>query len=273
MLNKLKVLVAESDGKLLEDAVRSINDSNFELVMCVDNGRDCVEAIKRGGIDIALISVALPYVDGYGVMEEIKNIPNRPKVFFMSNLRNDLCINKSLEMGVEYYFIKPIDYNYVKQTMLRIVNGLSSSMSRVSSYATSYQTVQKNIDMLQMQRFAPHKPSIEEEIAKIFISLGIPAHIKGYQFLREAVKSVVAKPELINSITKQLYPTVAENFNTTSSKVERAIRHAIEVAWARGKLENLNKLFGFKIYNSNEKPTNGEFIALLADKLLVEYSI
>ena len=111
---------------------------------------------------------------------------------------------------------------------------------------------------------------LDEKISNIFISIGIPAHIKGYQFLREAVKLAVEEPEIIGSITKKLYPTIAEKFETSSSKVERGMRHAIEVAWNRGKIENINTLFGLKIYSSNEKPTNGELIALIADKMIME---
>ena len=114
--------------------------------------------------------------------------------------------------------------------------------------------------------------SLDEEITSIFLTIGIPAHIKGYHFLREAVKMVIEDGELINSITKELYPGVARRFNTTASKVERAIRHAIEVAWTRGRIENINNIFGYNIYTKNDKPTNGEFIALVADKLHIERS-
>lgn len=112
--------------------------------------------------------------------------------------------------------------------------------------------------------------TLEERITNIFISVGIPPHIKGYQYLREAIKLSIEDPDIINSITKKLYPSVAEKFATSSSKVERAIRHAIEVGWNRGKIENINSLFGVRVYSQNEKPTNGEFIALVADKLLLE---
>ena len=112
--------------------------------------------------------------------------------------------------------------------------------------------------------------ALDEKISNIFITVGIPAHIKGYQFLREAIKMAIDNPEIINSITKKLYPSIAVRFDTTPSKVERAIRHAIEVAWNRGKIENINTLFGIKVYSNNEKPTNGEFIALVADKMLLE---
>ena len=116
----------------------------------------------------------------------------------------------------------------------------------------------------------PKNKGVDEKITNIFITVGIPAHIKGYQFLREAIKMTIETPEIINSITKQLYPGIAARYQTSASKVERAIRHAIEVAWNRGKIENINNVFGIKIYAPNEKPTNGEFIALVADKLLLE---
>lgn len=127
--------------------------------------------------------------------------------------------------------------------------------------------VLKNENEISLQ---PTNKILEEKISNIFISIGIPAHIKGYQFLREAVKLAVEKPDIIGSITKKLYPTIAERFETSSSKVERGMRHAIEVAWNRGKIENINSLFGLKIYSSNEKPTNGELIALIADKMIME---
>ena len=111
---------------------------------------------------------------------------------------------------------------------------------------------------------------LDEKISNIFITVGIPAHIKGYQFLREAIKLAIESPEIINSITKKLYPAIADRFETTASKVERAIRHAIEVAWNRGKIENINSVFGLRVYTSQEKPTNGEFIALVADKMSIE---
>lgn len=121
-----------------------------------------------------------------------------------------------------------------------------------------------------MRKKSVSETTLDERISNIFVSVGIPAHIKGYQFLREGIKLAVDNPQIINSITKSLYPTIAQHFNTTASKVERAIRHAIEVAWNRGKIENINSIFGVRVYTSSEKPTNGEFIALLADKMLLE---
>ena len=118
----------------------------------------------------------------------------------------------------------------------------------------------------------PQNKSLDERVTSVFLTVGIPAHIKGYHYLRQAIKYVIADESLVSRITKDLYPRVAEAFDTTPSKVERAIRHAIEVAWTRGKIENINKMFGFQVYTKHEKPTNGEFIALVADKLVLEQS-
>ena len=145
-------------------------------------------------------------------------------------------------MGASYFMIKPINAENLKS---RINEILSNNLPQENK-------------------------QLDEKISNIFISIGIPAHIKGYQFLREAVKLAVEEPEIISSITKKLYPTIAERFETSSSKVERGMRHAIEVAWNRGKIENINNIFGLKIYNRNEKPTNGELIALIADKMLMD---
>ena len=155
-------------------------------------------------------------------------------------------------MGADYFMIKPVD-----------IDGLISRIGEVAKIG------QQQAGAV-MQRANPKQKQLEEKISNIFITVGIPAHIKGYQFLREAIKLAVKQPEIINSITKELYPRVADQFSTSPSKVERAIRHAIEVAWNRGKIENINAVFGIKVYSNNEKPTNGEFIALVADKMLIE---
>ena len=145
--------------------------------------------------------------------------------------------------------IKPIDYKLLDVRIEEILN---------------------NDDNMELRKRPIRNKQLEEKITNIFITVGIPAHIKGYQFLREAIKMAIDNPDIINSITKRLYPSIAERFETSSSKVERAIRHAIEVAWNRGKIENINSLFGVRVYSNNEKPTNGEFIALVADKMLIE---
>ena len=165
----------------------------------------------------------------------------------MSQLSADGFGSKSIRYGAHYYLAKPFSFD----TLLRFMNESSRGEKTVRPEKS-------------------YSKALDERIAYIFISVGIPAHIKGYQFLREAIKMAIFEPDIINSITKRLYPTIAERFQTTPSKVERAIRHAIEVSWNRGKIENINNIFGIKVYSANEKPTNGEFIALVADKMLLE---
>ena len=166
----------------------------------------------------------------------------------LSSLSLEGFITKALNLGVSYYMIKPFNIEVLKERLKDILNDKE----------------------LKSNVFTKKSKNLEEKITNIFITVGIPAHIKGYQFLREAIKMAIDSPDIINSITKKLYPQIAEKFETSASKVERAIRHAIEVAWNRGKIENINTLFGVKVYSNNEKPTNGEFIALVADKMLLE---
>ena len=156
-----------------------------------------------------------------------------------------------MDLGAKYYLVKPLE--------------LPVLLQRISSVKGGEVGGDK-----MLRRKTVSEKSLDERISNIFVSVGIPAHIRGYQFLREGIKLAVENPPIINAITKSLYPSIAERFDTTPSKVERAIRHAIEVAWNRGKIENINSVFGVKVYNSSEKPTNGEFIALLADKMLLE---
>ena len=169
---------------------------------------------------------------------------NLPKIIFISNLSHSGFVSKAIKEGASYFMVKPI-----------LPENLTERIENILEEKPVESKEEKQLD---------------EKISNIFISIGIPAHIKGYQFLREAVKLAVEEPEIIGSITKKLYPTIAEKFETSSSKVERGMRHAIEVAWNRGKIENINTLFGLKIYSSNEKPTNGELIALIADKMIME---
>ena len=194
------------------------------------------------------MDMILQGLDGFKVLEAVGK--EKSKIIVQSALSMDGFINKAINLGAKYYCIKPFDVNTLKDRVNDVLN-VDNGNTKVFFYS-----------------FSPNH--IEEKITNIFITVGIPAHIKGYQFLREAIKLAIANPEIINSITKKLYPTIAEKYDTSASKVERAIRHAIEVAWNRGKIENINTIFGLKIYNRNEKPTNGELIALIADKMLMD---
>ncbi len=237
----------------------SIKQQIGEEVKIVADFSDAISAlnyIKDNEVDVIITDIVLPNIDGYEFMEAInkQGLANKPKILVLSALSNDNFINKALQYGADYYMIKPCDVNLLKQRVNELKN-------------TPIMVEKQNNDIKSVK---PRNRQLEEKITNIFITVGIPAHIKGYQFLREAIKMAIDNPEIINSITKKLYPSIAERFETTASKVERAIRHAIEVAWNRGKIENINALFGIRVYSNNEKPTNGEFIALVADKMLIE---
>lgn len=257
MTAKYKVLVAEDNRTIADILSSTLNKSDFaEVVEIAYNGKEAIEAIKRHKIDILILDLIMPVLDGIGVLEIIdrENL-EVGEIMVLSAIRHEDIVQKLMSMGVHYYMIKPFDIDLLIKR-LRIITG---NEMNILKFKPPYRA-----DVQGKSR------SVEEEITSIFLTIGIPAHIKGYQFLREAIKNVINTPVLINAITKELYPSVAKRFDTTASKVERAIRHAIEVAWSRGRIENINDIFGYNIYTKNDKPTNGEFIALIADKLSLE---
>ena len=246
------IYVAESDSNQREELVDYFSSNGLIVVGDSGNGKEVVSQVLSKKPDILLLGLILPEIDGYGVMRQLNEAYCNTKVFVLSSLAKDSFIMKALELGAEFYMIKPVEN---KDILTNIKNSFNPEPT-------------ENIFK------KPEKPyrvkTLDEKITNVFITVGIPAHIKGYQFLREAVKLAVEKPDIINSITKKLYPSIAKKYDTSSSKVERAIRHAIEVAWNKGRIENINNIFGLKVYSANEKPTNGEFIALVADKMLIE---
>lgn len=245
---KIRIYIADkTEDNQLVSYIRE--NEKFSLMGSSTNGEDVLESVPLLKPDFLVMEVMLSGIDGFVVLEKLKESmgENMPKVIFVTNLSHTGFVTKAMNEGASYFMVKPVKPEVLAE---RIFDLMQSSSQQVSTMKVNKQ--------------------LDEKISNIFISIGIPAHIKGYQFLREAVKLAVEKPEIIGSITKQLYPTIAERFETSSSKVERGMRHAIEVAWNRGKIENINSLFGLKIYNSNEKPTNGELIALIADKMIME---
>ena len=250
-MEQISVIIAD-DNETQRNKLEKVLSENPEIkiVGIANKGSEALELINKFRPAVAVIDVLLSGSDGFFVMEECKkqNLPT--KFLIQTALSSDTFVAKAMSLGATYYMIKPYDESILAK---RIVDLVSENFSEGFNLVSDSKTKQ-----------------IDEKISNIFITVGIPAHIKGYQFLREAIKLAINKPDIINSITKELYPSIADHFNTSASKVERAIRHAIEVAWNRGKIENINSVFGLKVYSSNEKPTNGEFIALVADKMLIE---
>lgn len=245
---KTKILLVDDSFDTIASIKSTLQtEETFELVGTAQNVDDAYNLIAEKHPDIVVTEIVLKGKDGFELMERCQKLDSAPKFFVLSSLSQETFVEKAMHLGAVYYMAKPFDAENLKKRLSDVVHNLPTN-----------QFAQKA------------KKELDEKITNIFITVGIPAHIKGYQFLREAIKMAIAEPEIINSITKKLYPSIAEKFDTSSSKVERAIRHAIEVAWNRGKIENINSLFGVKVYGSNEKPTNGEFIALVADKMLLE---
>lgn len=241
------ILIAD-DNSSLANGLKDFFDrtADFTVVGIAEDGVKALEMVSKFRPDFLLLDIVMPKLDGFGVLAALED--KKPIVVMMSQLASDGFVQKAMQYGASYFLAKPFDCDSV----CRLLTELSSPKP-----APKPVSVRRN-------------KSLDERISNLFISVGIPAHIKGYQFLREAIKMTIETPDIINSITKRLYPAIAERYCTSASKVERAIRHAIEVAWNRGKIENINNIFGIKIYSPNEKPTNGEFIALIADKLLLE---
>lgn len=243
-----KILIANENAEESQRVLQKLTtEENLFDVMVANDGKTAVELIKNNDFDLLIVDLVLPEIDGFEVIEIAKELNKNIGVIVVSALASDIFVKKATNLGVSYFMLKPVSQDILLKRAKDILG-----------------------DETQVENKVISNKEIEEKITNIFITVGIPAHIKGYQFLREAIKLSMGNPEIINSITKKLYPTIAEKFETSASKVERAIRHAIEVAWNRGKIENINSVFGLTVYSNNEKPTNGEFIALVADKMLLD---
>ncbi len=254
---KIKIFIADNSDETTTDIIEHFKTNNkFEIVGTSKDGKEAISKIESTPVDVLITDIVLSGTDGFVLLETLKEkLGNKmPKVIVTSSLSHEGFINKALSLGASYFMIKPYEMQNLESRIMDILGLKVNNQEKV---------LQKDFKTMRTK-------IVEEKISNVFITVGIPAHIKGYQFLREAIKMAIDTPDIINSITKRLYPSIAEKFETSASKVERAIRHAIEVAWNRGKIENINSLFGLKVYNQNEKPTNGEFIALVADKMLME---
>ena len=248
-----KTIFLLQDTKELNDELseKFSQEEDFEVVGCTTDGINAISLIADKKPKVLITGLVLSGYDGLSVISKIKAQGIPIKIVVLSALATDEVIAKTVNAGADYFMAKPYNFNVLKERISEILSENDNSQQK---------TVAKNL----------YRESLEEKISKIFINVGIPPHVKGYGFLREGVKMAVEDPEVINNITKKLYPSIGEKYNTTASKVERAIRHAIEVAWNRGRIEAINNILGVRAYVGAEKPTNGEFIALVADKMLLE---
>lgn len=257
MGKKLKIVIAEDGTELGKSCEKALKSYSMDVIMCDKSGTQLLEKIKSEKPDVVLADIFMQNLDILGVLDAIHktDAASRPMVMAMSSFDNPRLEKETLEAGASYYFLKPFDINTMAERIIRL-SGWRNEISPV--------VVKDNVVT---------DPELELMVTEIIHQIGVPAHIKGYHYLREAIILSVKNSEIINSVTKLLYPTVAKHHGTTSSRVERAIRHAIEVAWDRGDIDVLNSYFGYTIQNDRGKPTNSEFIAMISDKLRLRLKI
>lgn len=262
MEKQINVLIADADTDSAELLSRNIM-GDFKINVCeiVSNGYQLIERVDILKPDVVIMDVVLPNIDGIGVLERFKSKRQElgsfsmPKVIVLSSFKHDKTAQDCMNLGASYFMAKPVSHSSVRETIHRLCDTATESKSK-AGIGRKYEICEN--------------PDVETMVTEMIHEIGIPAHIKGYQYLRHAIMLVIDNLDVINSITKTLYPTVAQDFRTTSSRVERAIRHAIEVAWDRGDTEVLNSIFGYTIATSKGKPTNSEFIAMIADRLRLQ---
>ena len=245
-----KILILESnEGYAKELEGYFSKQKEFEVVGVTGDGIEGLKMLGATSPSVTILSLFLKKMDGFSVMEEAKKQGRKTDFIVLGNFSDDSIINRTIALGAKFYLMKPIAAEIVGDRVVQLCTDTPAARETVERRRAG---------------------SLEERISNIFISIGIPPHIKGYKYLREGIKMAVEDPTIINNVTKGLYPIIGERYGTSASKVERAIRHAIEVAWNRGRIEAINAIFGARVYIGTEKPTNSEFIALVADKLILE---
>jgi len=259
--NKIKILIAD-DNEDFCDIMREYleRQKDIEVLGIAQDGLKTIELINSKKPDMVILDIIMPHLDGLGVLEKLNeiNLQKVPKVIILSAVGQDKITQRAINLGADYYMVKPFNFDVFIERIRQLMHDTSNlKIKKKINYSTSPTLITNNT-------------SLEAEITNIIHEIGVPAHIKGYLYLREAITMVIGNVELLSAVTKELYPSIAKKFNTTPSRVERAIRHAIEVAWSRGKIDTINNLFGYTVHNDKGKPTNSEFIAMIADKLRLE---
>lgn len=255
-MNPLKIVIADDNQKMIDVIKEVINDEpDLNVVGVATNGEETIDVIRNTSPDVVLLDIIMPQFDGISVMQRVKEDEKctNPAFIVVSAVGMENVTEDAFSKGAAYYIMKPFDNDML--------------INRIKYVGNIHNAPKVSNDLVIKDTVNHKKFVLENEITSMIHEIGVPAHIKGYQYLRESITLAVNDPDIINSITKVLYPTIAKKFETTSSRVERAIRHAIEVAWNRGNPDILNNLFGYTISNGKGKPTNSEFIALISDNI------
>lgn len=264
-MGKTKILIADDNREFCDILSKFLSmEEDFEIVGIAKDGLEALDKIEKDIPDILILDIIMPHLDGLGVLEGLHrmDLDFFPKVVILSAVGQDQITQKAIELGADYYVVKPFDFKIFVKRLKQIIG---SEESTENSFKKDY----INIPTTKKQ-YVESSKSLEARITNIIHEIGVPAHIKGYHYLRDAIAMVVEDIGLLGAVTKELYPRIAENHNTTPSRVERAIRHAIEVAWTRGRIDTIENIFGYTIDTDKGKPTNSEFIAMVADKLRLE---
>ncbi len=268
MKEKITLLIADDNQEFSKTLARYLEkQEDMEVIGIAKDGVEAVDMIANTIPDIAIIDIIMPHLDGIGVLEKIEKMEaeKRPTCIMLSAVGQDKITQRAIALGAEYYVVKPFDIEILIQRIRQIKNHVPTSSG---NGFLNKEEKQQYISISNENK--NQKQSLEALVTNVIHEVGVPAHIKGYQYLREAIIMVVNDIDIINQITKSLYPQIASKYSTTPSRVERAIRHAIEVAWGRGQQEVVENIFGYTISAAKGKPTNSEFIAMIADKLRLE---
>ena len=247
MKKDIKVLIADEKGQFGKACGQQFSELGYEVKLCRKDGNTVISELEATGYDAVISDVFMPGADGFEVLEKIGALlVKRPVAVFISAVNSSEFEEQLINAGADYYFIKPVEAATVVKRVEGLINW-QTEKGRRSGY--------------------PRRSSLDVIISDTLCNIGVPAHIKGYQYSRASIKLCIEEPEMLSAVTKLLYPTVAKQFKTTPSRVERAIRHAVEVAWSRGDVDVLSSYFGYTVNAQKGKPTNSEFIAMLADKI------
>ena len=263
-MTKTKILIADDNERMVNTLRELISSQeDMEVAATASDGIDALEKINMFKPDVVLLDIIMPKLDGLGVIERVRTqdaAEKIPEFIVISGIGQDVVTENAFELGAAYYIMKPFDNDVVLSRIRKLRSRLKGK------FIASPNGVYENV-------FVKREHDLESDVTDIIHEIGVPAHIKGYQYLRDAIMMSVNDGEMLNSITKLLYPSIAKRHKTTPSRVERAIRHAIEVAWSRGKMDTIDELFGYTVNNGKGKPTNSEFVALIADKIRLEYKL
>jgi len=273
-VQKIEVLLADDNREFTALLSEFINDQEDMVVTGIAfNGNDVLRIIEQEKRvpDVLILDIIMPHLDGLGVLERLRdlNLSPQPKIIMLTAFGQESITQKAVQLGASYYILKPFDMDVLTSRIRQLVtttNTVTNSGVIASTSGSAY-GAKPNVVHMNKSR------NLDANITSIIHEIGVPAHIKGYQYLREAITMVYNNIEILGAITKTLYPAIAEKFKTTPSRVERAIRHAIEVAWTRGNIDSISHLFGYTVNISKSKPTNSEFIAMVADKLRIEHKV